>query len=76
MTYHYVHWIFNRTFVLMRIELYKSMLEKEGAEGEEEAKRAYIAAREKSGCRADAAAEEKVLSALTEKVRNSFEHDL
>jgi LETM1 and EF-hand domain-containing protein 1, mitochondrial len=60
----------------MRIELYKSMLEKEGAEGEEEAKRAYIAAREKSGCRVDAAAEEKVLSALTEKVRNSFEHDL
>uniref|UniRef100_A0A804M2N7 Uncharacterized protein n=2 Tax=Zea mays TaxID=4577 RepID=A0A804M2N7_MAIZE len=33
------------------IELYNSMLEKEGAEGEEEAKRAYIAAREESGRR-------------------------
>jgi LETM1 and EF-hand domain-containing protein 1, mitochondrial len=35
----------------MQIELYNSMLEKEGAEGEEEAKRAYIAAREESGRR-------------------------
>jgi hypothetical protein len=51
MTYHYVHWIFNRTFVLMQIELYPSMLENEGAKGEEEAKRAYIASREESGHR-------------------------
>jgi hypothetical protein len=30
--YKYAHWIFNRTFVLMQIELYNSMLEKEGAD--------------------------------------------
>ncbi|CAD6250376.1 unnamed protein product [Miscanthus lutarioriparius] len=50
------------------IELYNSMLEKEGTEGEEEAKRAYIAAREESDRHAEAAAEEKVSSALIEKV--------
>ncbi|XP_039848962.1 mitochondrial proton/calcium exchanger protein-like isoform X2 [Panicum virgatum] len=50
------------------IELYNSMLEKEGTEGEEEAKRAYIAAREESDHQAEAAAEEKVSSALIEKV--------
>ncbi|AQK72492.1 mitochondrial proton/calcium exchanger protein [Zea mays] len=47
------------------IELYNSMLEKEGAE---EAKRAYIAAREESDHHAEAAAEEKISSALIEKV--------
>ncbi|OEL31940.1 LETM1 and EF-hand domain-containing protein 1, mitochondrial [Dichanthelium oligosanthes] len=50
------------------IELYNSMLEKEGTEGEEEAKRAYIAAREESDHHSEAAAEEKVSSALIEKV--------
>ncbi|CAM0152294.1 unnamed protein product [Urochloa decumbens] len=50
------------------IELYNSMLEKEGTEGEEEAKRAYMAAREESNRHAEAAAEEKVSSALIEKV--------
>jgi len=50
------------------IELYNSMLEKEGTEGEEEAKRAYIAAREESDHQAEEAAEEKVSSALIEKV--------
>jgi hypothetical protein len=35
----------------MQIELYPSMLENEGAKGEEEAKRAYIASREESGHR-------------------------
>jgi LETM1 and EF-hand domain-containing protein 1, mitochondrial len=60
----------------MQIELYNSMLEKEGAEGAEEAKRAYIAAREESDHHAEAAAEEKISSALIEKVRNSSGHDL
>ncbi|PUZ76467.1 hypothetical protein GQ55_1G293500 [Panicum hallii var. hallii] len=50
------------------IELYNSMLEKEGTEGEEEVKRAYIAAREESDHQAEEAAEEKVSSALIEKV--------
>ncbi|RCV07229.1 hypothetical protein SETIT_1G227400v2 [Setaria italica] len=50
------------------IELYNSMLEKEGTEGKEEAKRAYIAASEESDHHAEAAAEEKVSSALIEKV--------
>jgi hypothetical protein len=76
MTCKYVHWTFNRTFILMQIELYNSMLEKEGAEGAEEAKRAYIAAREESDHHAEAAAEEKISSALIEKVRNSSGHDL
>ncbi|KAJ1279904.1 hypothetical protein BS78_04G191100 [Paspalum vaginatum] len=50
------------------IELYNSMLEKEGTDGEEEAKKAYRAAREESDHDAEAAAEEKVSSALIEKV--------
>lgn len=54
----------------MQIELYNSMLKTEGTEGEGEAKRAYIAAREESDHHAEAAAEEKVSSALIEKVRN------
>jgi LETM1 and EF-hand domain-containing protein 1 len=56
--------------VPMQIELYNSMLEKEGTEGEEEAKKAYIAAREEPDHDAEVAAEEKVSSALIEKVRN------
>jgi LETM1 and EF-hand domain-containing protein 1 len=46
------------------------MLEKEGTEGEEEAKKAYFAAREEPDHDAEVAAEEKVSSALIEKVRN------
>lgn len=56
----------------MQIELYNSMLEKEGTEGGEEAKRAYIAAREESEHDAEVAAEEKVSSALIEKVIYPF----
>jgi len=52
------------------------MLEKEGTEGEEEVKRAYIAAREESDHQAEAAAEEKVSSALIEKVRNPSVHSI
>ncbi|KAJ1263174.1 hypothetical protein BS78_09G163700 [Paspalum vaginatum] len=56
------------SLVNKEIELYNSMLEKEGTEGEEEAKKAYIAAREEPDHDADVAAEEKVSSALIEKV--------
>jgi LETM1 and EF-hand domain-containing protein 1 len=52
----------------MQINLYNSMLEKEGTEGEEEAKKAYKAAREESDDAAEVAAEEKVSSALIDKV--------
>ncbi|GJM85488.1 hypothetical protein PR202_ga01940 [Eleusine coracana subsp. coracana] len=56
------------SLVNKEIELYNSMLEKEGTEGGEEAKRAYLAAREESEHDAEVAAEEKVSSALIEKV--------
>ena len=52
----------------MQINLYNSMLEREGTEGEEEAKKAYKAAREESDDTAEVAAEEKVSSALIDKV--------
>ena len=61
--------------MLLQIELYNSMLEKEGTEGEE-VKRAYIAAREESDHQAEEAAEEKVSSALIEKVRNPSVHSI
>jgi LETM1 and EF-hand domain-containing protein 1, mitochondrial len=44
------------------------MLEKKGTEGEEEAKRAYIAAREVADHAAEVAAGNKISSALIEKV--------
>lgn len=66
----------NRTSLRMQIELYNSMLEKEGTEGEEEAKRAYISAREESDHHAEAAAGENVSSALIEKVRNPSRHSI
>ncbi|RCV17465.1 hypothetical protein SETIT_3G222000v2 [Setaria italica] len=56
------------SLVNKEIELYNSMLEKEGTEGEEEAKKAYFAAREEPDHDAEVAAEEKVSSALIEKV--------
>ena len=56
----------------MQIELYNSMIEKEGTEGEEEAKKAYFAAREDTGHDAEVAKAEKVSSALIEKVRDSL----
>ncbi|KAG8065877.1 hypothetical protein GUJ93_ZPchr0004g38917 [Zizania palustris] len=49
------------------IELYNTMLEKEGTE-DEEARRAYMAAREESDHAAEVAAGEKVSSALIERV--------
>lgn len=48
------------------------MLEKEGTDGEEEAKKAYKAAREKSDHAAEVAAADKVSSALVDRVRNDF----
>ncbi|KQK00271.1 mitochondrial proton/calcium exchanger protein [Brachypodium distachyon] len=56
------------SLVNKEIELYNSMLEKEGTEGEEEAKRAYMAAREESEDTDDVTAKEEVSSALIEKV--------
>lgn len=55
------------SLVNKEIELYNEMLEKKGTEGEEEAKRAYIAAREVADHAAEAAGD-KVSSALIEKV--------
>ncbi|KQK06415.1 mitochondrial proton/calcium exchanger protein [Brachypodium distachyon] len=56
------------SLVNKEIELYHSMLEKEGTEGKEEAKKAYMAAREESDDASEVATEEKVSSALIDKV--------
>ncbi|KAK3144364.1 hypothetical protein QOZ80_4AG0312040 [Eleusine coracana subsp. coracana] len=56
------------SLVNKEIELYNTMLEKEGTEGEEEARRAYRAAREESNHAAEAAAGERVSSALIDRV--------
>ena len=53
----------------LQIEMYNTMLEKAGAEQEEEAKKAYIAAREKADQDSEAAAEDMISSALINKVR-------
>ena len=50
------------------------MLAKVGTDGEEEARRAYRAAREESNHAAEAAVGEKVSSALIDRVRSSFLH--
>jgi LETM1 and EF-hand domain-containing protein 1 len=50
------------------------MLAKEGTDGEEEAKRAYRAAREESDHAAEAVVGEKVSSALIDRVRSYFLH--
>ncbi|MQL70389.1 hypothetical protein Taro_002716 [Colocasia esculenta] len=56
------------SLVNKEIELYNSMLEKEGTDGEEEAKKAYRAAREESDHAAEVAAGHKVSSALIDRV--------
>nr|DAD25165.1 TPA_asm: hypothetical protein HUJ06_026629 [Nelumbo nucifera] len=56
------------SLVNKEIELYNSMVEKEGTDGEEEAKRAYRAAREESDHAAERALGDKVSSALIERV--------
>lgn len=50
------------------------MVAKEGTEGEEEAKRAYRAAREESDHAAEAAVGGKVSSALIDRVSNCLLH--
>ena len=59
----------------MQIKLYNSMLEREDTEGAEEAKKAYMAAREESGDTTEVASEEKVSSALIDKVCISSMHE-
>ncbi|KAM0901156.1 hypothetical protein ACQ4PT_020166 [Festuca glaucescens] len=56
------------SLVNKEIGLYNTMLEKEGTEDEEEARRAYRVAREESDHAAEVVAGEKVSSALIEKV--------
>ncbi|XP_047066967.1 mitochondrial proton/calcium exchanger protein-like [Lolium rigidum] len=56
------------SLVNKEIELYNTMVEKEGTEDEEEARRAYRVAREESDHAAEVVAGEKVSSALIEKV--------
>ncbi|KAK1298319.1 hypothetical protein QJS10_CPB14g01663 [Acorus calamus] len=56
------------SLVNKEIGLYNKMLEKEGTVGEEEAKKAYKAAREKSDHAAEEAASHKVSSALIDRV--------
>lgn len=52
----------------MQIDLYNHTVEKEGTEGEEEAKKAYRAARQESDDDAEKAIGEKVSSALIDRV--------
>ncbi|CAL5068669.1 unnamed protein product [Urochloa decumbens] len=56
------------SLVNKEIELYNNMLAKEGTDGEEEARRAYRAARKESDHAAEAAAGGKVSSALIDRV--------
>ncbi|KAF8704251.1 hypothetical protein HU200_031749 [Digitaria exilis] len=56
------------SLVNKEIELYNNMVSKEGTDGEEEAKRAYRAAREESDHAAEAAVGGKVSSALIDRV--------
>lgn len=50
------------------MELYNSMVRKEGGEGEQEAKKAYRAARKDSDGALEVAISDKVSSALVDKV--------
>ncbi|XP_011010057.1 PREDICTED: LETM1 and EF-hand domain-containing protein 1, mitochondrial isoform X2 [Populus euphratica] len=54
--------------VKKEIDLYNSMVDKEGTEGEEEAKKAYKAAREESDHAAETAISDKISSALINRV--------
>ncbi|CAA6668458.1 unnamed protein product [Spirodela intermedia] len=56
------------SLVNKEIELYNSMVSKEGTDGEEEAKKAYKAAREMSDHAAELAAGDRVSSALIDRV--------
>ncbi|KAH8501275.1 hypothetical protein H0E87_016187 [Populus deltoides] len=54
--------------VKKEIDLYNNMVDKEGTEGEEEAKKAYRAAREESDHAAETAISDKISSALINRV--------
>ncbi|KAI5579120.1 hypothetical protein POPTR_008G078600v4 [Populus trichocarpa] len=54
--------------VKKEIDLYNNMVDKEGTEGEEEAKKAYKAAREESDQAAETAISDKISSALINRV--------
>lgn len=54
----------------LQIELYNSMVEKEGLDGEKEAMKAYRAAREESENATDVAEGDEVSSALIERASN------
>ncbi|KAG6765526.1 hypothetical protein POTOM_029571 [Populus tomentosa] len=54
--------------VKKEIDLYNNMVDKEGTEGEEEAKKAYKAAREQSDHAAETAISDKISSALINRV--------
>lgn len=56
----------------LQIDLYNSMVEKEGTETEEEAKKAYRSAREKSNDTEERTVDDKVSSALINRVGTSF----
>lgn len=58
-----------------QIELYNSMVEKEGTEGEQEAKKAYKAAREDSNSFIEAVVSDKASSALINKVMQFLNND-
>ncbi|KAF9677009.1 hypothetical protein SADUNF_Sadunf08G0062700 [Salix dunnii] len=55
-------------YLTLLIDLYNNMVDKEGTEGEEEAKKAYRAAREESDHAAETAISDKVSSALINRV--------
>ena len=54
----------------LQMELYNDMVEKEGTEGEEEAKKAYKEARKDSDQAAELALTDKASSALIDRVTN------
>lgn len=56
---------------IFQIDLYNDMVEKEGTKGEEEAKKAYIAARKDSNLAAEMALGDKASSALIDRVNTS-----
>lgn len=60
--------VINWLHCISQIRLYNSMLEKEGTAGEEEAKKAYKKARKESDHALEDAAEDKISTALIDKV--------
>lgn len=65
------HLINTEVFHYEQIQLYNNMVAKEGTPEEEEARKAYRAAREDSDHAAEVASESRVSSALIERVRLS-----